>query len=225
MATSSVTPTRQIKTRARKRIILRDVRQSQGAHNHAHDHATATDGTQDGAPHCPLHLHGHKGPDPQGPPSLTAQISLRRLGLPSHLVGDPPLLPFRDPHGLGAPLHTQPETAPRTWPICAYLAKGKARQVHLGQDSARILLDSSIRSRQPCRQAASNHVTQRSHPSVYLTLDSNQTAERAPSLGRCPLTCPGCPLGATGPLVEVRSRQPQSLAIPRLSAKKGGGEL
>ena len=220
-----MTPTQQIKPCARKRIILRDVRQSQGAHNHAHDHARAMDGTQDGAPHCPLHLHGHKGPNPPGPPSLTAQISLRRLGLPSHLVGDPPLLPFRGPPGLRAPLHIQPETVPRTWPICACLAKGKVGQVHPGQDSARTLLDSSIRSRQPCRQAASNHLTQRAHPSVYLTLDSNQIAERAPSSGRRPLTCPGCPLGAAGPLAEVRSRQPQSLAIPRLSAKKEGGGL
>ena len=45
------------------------------------------------------------------------------------------------------------------------------------------------------------------------------------SLGCQPLTCPGCPLGAAGPLTEARSRQPQSLAVPRLSAEKGGSGL
>lgn len=39
-----------------------------------------------------------------------------------------------------------------------------------------------------------------------------------------PLTCPGCPLGVVGTLARARSRQLQSLAIPRLSAEKGGFE-
>lgn len=60
-------------------------------------------------------------------------------------------------------------------------------------------------------------------PRDHINLCPKHSCPGAPSSGCCPLTCAGWPLLAAELLAGVgaRSRQPQPLAIPRLSVKKG----
>ena len=122
---------------------------------------------------------------------------------------------------MGVLLHPQAETAPRTRLTHAFLTKHEAKQVHLSQDSARTLLDAST---PPTLQAG----RLQPHHAETTPIRVPDTGFKPTGSGHppwmSPLTCPGCPLGVVGTLVRARSRQLQSLAIPRLSAEKGGFE-